>query len=99
MLEITCSSPVVINNVDAILGTDGCIYWPPHSFEDNRAVLQFDPVALNDQALPVRVRDDLGRVNFEWWSSGALALNGKIYYIPFNLNQVLCIDPFKIEIR
>ena len=67
---------------------------PPYSSQDNR-VLQFDPVALNDQVLPVRVWDDLGGVSFDWWSSGALAPDGKIYYIPFNSNQVLCIDPFK----
>ena len=47
-----------INNVNVILGNDGCIYLPPHSFEDNRAVLQFDPV-LNDH--PLEVGDGLGR--------------------------------------
>ena len=90
MLEITCSSPVVINNVDAILGTDGCIYWPP-CFSQVTHIVKFDPV-LNDDSL--EVGDDLGSVDLKW-ASGALAPDGNIYCIPESANQVLCIDPFK----
>ena len=68
---------------DAILGIDGCIYWPPKFFAER--TLKYDP-HLNQTSL---VGD-----NFEYqWSDGVLATDGVIYCIPNNANQVLSIDP------
>jgi hypothetical protein len=73
---------------DAIVGVDKCIYWPPSSA--NR-VLKFDP---ETQQLPWLVGDDLGEGN-DKWLGGALAPDGNIYCIPFEISQILAIDPFK----
>ena len=71
---------------DAILGIDGCIYWPP--FHD-RYTLKYDP-HTNKTSL---VGCDFG--SEEWkWSTGALAPDGVIYCIPDRSNQVLAIDPW-----
>ena len=70
---------------DAILGIDGCIYWPPLS---GRCTLKYDP----HTHLTSPVGDVFGR-NYNQWGSGALAFDGVIYCIPQNANQVLSIDP------
>ena len=70
---------------DAILGIDGCIYWPPLS---GRCTLRYDP--RTDLTSPVG--DVFGR-KYTQWGSGALAFDGVIYCIPQNANQVLSIDP------
>ena len=71
---------------DAILGIDGCIYWPP--MEDAGRTLKYDP--HSDQIS--LVGDDFGRNKCKW-IGGALALDGVIYCIPQDENQILAIDP------
>ena len=71
---------------DAILGIDGCIYWPP--MEDAGRTLKYDP--HSDQIS--LVGDDFGRDKCKW-IGGALALDGVIYCIPQDENQILAIDP------
>ena len=73
---------------DPIVGIDKCIYWPP-SYANR--VLKFDP---ETQQLPSLVGDDLGEGN-DKWLGGALAPDGNIYCIPFEISQILAIDPFK----
>ena len=73
---------------DAILGIDGCIYWPP---DTALYILRYDPYSNQIS----NVGDSLG-----WWTdqwcSGALAPDGSIYCIPSRrLNHILCIDPLK----
>lgn len=70
----------------AILGCDGCIYWPPRNA--NR-ILKYDPETQGTSL----VGPDFGA--FSWkWSSGAAASDGKIYCIPYNATRILAIDPF-----
>ena len=70
---------------DAILGIDGCIYWPPRC---TRFTVKYD-TRSNHASL---VGDDLGKT-LSKWMNGALAADGVIYCIPFSANQVLSIDP------
>ena len=70
---------------DAILGIDGCIYWPP---SDARRTLKYDPHS-NQTSL---VGDDFGSKGFKW-NTGALATDGVIYCISYDVNRVLAIDP------
>ena len=70
---------------DAILGIDGCIYWPP--LNANRT-LKYDP--HTDQTSLVGDDFDMNNSN---WNTGALATDGIVYCIPRNSNQVLAIDP------
>jgi len=73
---------------DAILGIDGCIYWPPFNA---RRTLKYDP--YTDQTS--LVGDDFGR-NGRRWISAALASDGVIYCIPRCANRVLvAIDPLR----
>jgi hypothetical protein len=72
--------------VSAILGSDGCIYWPPGV---SYHALKFDP----ETKLASLVGD-----NFRWgtkWKSGSAGPNGAIYCIPYGASRVLVIDPFK----
>ena len=72
---------------DAILGIDGCIYWPPHSAG---RTLKYDP--RTDQISLVGC--EFGMEEYKW-SSGALTTDGVIFCIPTNANQVLAIgDPW-----
>jgi hypothetical protein len=72
----------------AILGNDGCIYWPPYCANQT---LKFDPVTQ----IASLVGDYFGDT-FSKWSSGAAAgPDGAIYCIPCNATRVLAIDPFK----
>ena len=73
---------------DAILGFDGCIYWPPC---DSGRTLKYDP--NSDQTS--LVGDDFENYPSDKWLSGALAPDGVIYCIPTNANQVLAIDLIK----
>ena len=70
---------------DAILGIDGCIYWPPEN--NSTCILKYDPHS-NQSSL---VGGDLS--NRGGWSSGALAIDGVIYCLPSYANRVLAIDP------
>ena len=72
---------------DAILGIDGCIYWPPKN--NASRILKYDP--YSDQSS--LVGGDLS--NRGGWSSGALAIDGVIYCLPDNANRVLAIDPIR----
>ena len=71
---------------DAILGIDGCIYWPP---DEARCILKYDPHTLNGTTL----HEDFERQGHSKWMSGALATDGVIYCLPSNANRVLAIDP------
>ena len=76
---------------DAILGIDGCIYWPP---KNSTRTLKYDPHS-NQISL---VGD-----NFDcFYMHGALATDGVIYCMPFGAKQVLAIDPlgeFSLETK
>ena len=70
---------------DAILGIDGCIYFPPNNATH---ILKYDPHS-NQRSL---VGDDVGREECKWYG-GALATDGIIYCMPSCSKQVLAIDP------
>jgi hypothetical protein len=69
----------------AILGNDGCIYWPPITF--SRAI-KYDP---ETQEVSLLVGDDFGDCG---WMGGAVASDGVIYCMPSHASQVHAIDPF-----
>ena len=69
----------------AILGNDGCIYWPPAGA--NRT-LKFDP----ETQVASFVGDDLEP---EMWNGGASGPDGAIFCMPSTATRVLVIDPFK----
>ena len=71
---------------DAILGIDGCIYWPPHNA---RRILKYDP--HSDQIS--LVGDDYGNTAYKW-HGGSLASDGVIYCIPRYETRILSIDPW-----
>jgi len=72
---------------DAILGIDGCIYWPPNHAS---RTLRYNP-HINLTSL---VGDELGYCQgFNKWVSGAMATDGVIYYFPTDANRILAIDP------
>ena len=78
---------------NCILGSDGCIYWPPGR---GTHFLKFDPKTKHVSF----VGGDIGHAttsasNAPEWTSGALAPDGAIYCMPDSASQVLCIDPFK----
>ena len=75
--------------VDAILGVDGCIYWPPAYA---CRILKYDP-HTNQTSL---VGDDFDIEQHKWWG-GCLASDGVIYCFPFrpNAERNLAIDPWK----
>jgi len=84
---------------DAILGIDGCIYWPPKKAKRTVA-LKHDPHS-NQTSL---VGDDIveSAIFLTWYTGGALATDGVIYCIPLSANQVLAIDPlgeFSLETK
>ena len=68
---------------DAVLGNDGCIYWPP--WEISRT-LKFDP---ETQSISL-VGDDFGGLKLKWLY-GAVASDGAIYCLPF------CSEPGSIH--
>ena len=71
---------------DAIMGIDGCIYWPPYN--DSRT-LKYDPRA----DLSSFVYDDTYESKC---GGGALAPNGVIYCFPLGAhNRILSIDPLE----
>ena len=72
--------------VDAMLGIDGCIYWPPC---DNGYTLKYDPHSKQTSLVGSQFETDRNN-----WLSGALATDGVIYCIPAHATQVLAIDTF-----
>ena len=76
---------------DAVLGIDGCIYWPP---KHAKRTLKYDPHS-NQTSL---VGD-----NFDCcYTGGSLATDGVIYCMPPSAKQVLAIDPlgeFSLETK
>ena len=72
--------------IDAILGIDGCIYWPPYHA---RRTLKHDPHTDQNSL----VGCDLGMQRCKW-DDGALATDGVIYCFPSTASQVLAIDPW-----
>ena len=72
---------------DAVLGIDGCVYWPPC---EARRIIKYDPYA-NKTSL---VGDDFGNKEYKW-KGGCLASDGIIYYFPTNGTRILSIDPWK----
>ena len=73
---------------DAILGIDGCIYWPP---DNARCILKCDP-HINQASL---VGDDFGNTQNQW-RVGALASDGVVYCIPsIDEGRILSIDPWR----
>ena len=75
------------DNSDAILGIDGCIYWPPLC---NNYIRKYDP-HTNQTSL---VGKDFGSKNFKWYG-GCLASDGVVYCMPANATRILSIDPWK----
>ena len=86
-LSETVYSPTIIEGGDAILGIDGCIYWPPRYAS---RILKYDPHS-NQSSL---VGGDFGNVLYKWYG-GALATDGVIYSIPSSANRILAIDPLR----
>ena len=72
---------------DAILGIDGCIYWPPMSA---RRILKYDPLTYQASL----VGDDFGNTEYKW-EGGALASDEVIYCLPQNETRIISIDPWK----
>jgi hypothetical protein len=84
--------------ISAILGNDGCIYWPPsvsnHALRPGRfnRALKFDP----ETKLASLVGDDfVGETPITFWRRGSAGPNGAIYCIPYCASRVLVIDPLK----
>ena len=71
---------------EAIMGLDGCIYWPPL---DANHTLKHDP--LDGQTSCVGT--NFGTLILKYYG-GALAQDGVIYCIPWNAATILAIDPF-----
>ena len=72
---------------DAILGIDGCIYWPPCIA---RSTLKYDP---HTDLTSLVAGCDFGTQICKW-STGALATDDVNYCIPTSANQVLAIYPW-----
>ena len=72
---------------DAILGIDGCVYWPPCTA---RRTLKYDP---HTDLTSLVGCDFFGTRGLKWLTS-TLATDGVIYCIPTGPNQVLAIDPW-----
>ena len=68
---------------DAILGIDGCIYWPPNTA---CRILKYDP---NSNLISL-IGDDFGFDTCKW-CEGCLASDGVIYCLPLGHNRILSI--------
>ena len=73
---------------DAILGIDGCIYWPP---QDASRILKYDP---HSNLTSLVGGDDFGTDTYKW-KGGCLATDGVIYCLPGDAQRILAIDPLK----
>ena len=77
---------------DAILGIDGCIYWPPYKA---RRILKYDP-HTNKKSLVGNTLETRHTGNTEYkWFGGCLASDGVIYCFPCVADWILSIDPWK----
>ena len=70
---------------DAILGIDGCIYWPPYHA---RRILKYDPYKIS-----LELVGDTFEIGGWKWGSGALASDGIIYCVQSDAERILAIDP------
>ena len=70
-----------------VLGPDGKIYVIIHE----NPPLVIDPIARTNTA-PITSTGITYNLGILHWSGGALAINGKIYGIPWNNTAILCID-------
>ena len=73
---------------EAIMGLDGCIYWPPL---DANLTLKHDPLNGHTSC----VGNNFGTLSLKYYG-GALAQDGVIYCIPWHAAMVLAIDPFRV---
>ena len=72
---------------DAVMGLDGCIYWPPRN---GYHILHHNPFNGHTS----RVGHNLGILSKKY-CGGALALDGVIYCMPWRAATILAIDPFR----
>ena len=70
---------------EAILGIDGCIYWPPCGATH---ILKYDP----HSNLTSLVGNNFG---IDQWTGGCLATDGVIYCFPSDAKRILTINPLK----
>ena len=75
-----------------ILGSDGCIYWPPG--RSSNCALKFDPETNLGSLVG---GDDFGggETSITKWRSELEGPNGAIYCISYSATRVLVIDSFK----
>lgn len=71
---------------DAVVGNDGCVYWPPLGAG---MTLKYDPHIARALLIPLVVRNHRGG-----YGGGTLASDGVIYCLPLDATRVLAIDPF-----
>ena len=72
---------------DAVLGIDGCIYWPPNGAS---RTLKYDTHSNQTALVGNKCESEQ-----DTWLSGALATDGVIYCIPSCANEVLTINPLE----
>ena len=75
---------------DAILGIDGCMYWPPL---DSDIILKYDPY-IDQTSYMMQLEDNYGDETSQWFG-GSLAPDGVIYCMPNCAEGILSIDPWK----
>ena len=68
-----------------VLGADKCIYFPPFGY---CRVLKLNPRTQNISL----VGESYSRGHRNKWLGGVLALNGFIYFAPYNTNFILKVD-------
>lgn len=86
--KITSENPQQMSKQwgDAILGNDGCIYWPPSKA---KYTLKFDPGNNSVTQVGGEFKNSIYK-----WSCGAATSDNIIYCLPINASHVLEIDPF-----
>jgi len=76
-----------------VLGVDGCIYGVP---ANARQVLKYNPMDQTSTFIGCTTTsiccDDDGKRVGEKWRGGVRALDGNIYGVPYNSDQILCIN-------
>lgn len=79
--------PIHNDQRDAVVGNDGCIYWPPST---SKFIIKYDPRTKHTSAVVLHTKTYVDK-----WKGGALASDGVIYCLPCSARNVLCIDPLK----